>query len=311
MENILEEGLVSVKVKKKFLKFLRTSFLIALAIVSLVFVYFVTHITTNNISVSSFTLSTNGESTIRIVQLTDLHNSQFGKKNSDLTKLVKEQHPDIIVMTGDMLNCDEEDTIVVTELIQSLALIAPVYYGYGNHEYTWMEKRAKYLRQILTDAGAIVVDNNYIDVDLNGNQLRIGGYMAYYRIPGMYKHTAEEEQAEYAFFDAFEDTDRFKILLNHIPTQWVDWGYTQHPVDLVFSGHYHGGQWVLPGIGGVYVPYIGFNPPFTKGIFEGEYATCVLSSGLGNEYDYLPRINNPPEIVVVDLVPNKRGANNE
>jgi predicted MPP superfamily phosphohydrolase len=73
----------------------------------------------------------------------------------------------------------------------------------------------------------------------------------------------------------------------------------------VFSGHYHGGQWNLQFIGGVYAPYIGFNPPFVKGVYKGEYATIILSSGLGNEHRYIPRINNPPEIVVVDIKPEK------
>ena len=110
-------------------------------------------------------------------------------------------------------------------------------------------------------------------------------------------------QAERAFADEFENTNRVKILLCHIPTPWLDWGYIdQFPVDLVLSGHYHGGQVRLPLIGGLYAPYVGFFPEYTRGIFQGEKATCVLSVGAGTE-NGLPRINNMPEMVVVEMKP--------
>lgn len=273
--------------------------------------YLMINITDKNIEITSYNISANIESSVRILQLSDLHNSEFGTNNSELIELVKKQSPDIILMTGDMINRGEDDISVATNLISSLKEIAPVYYGHGNHEYQWMERTGKDLRQEITDAGAVLLDNNYVDIEIKGNKLRIGGYMGYYRIPWMFERTEEEKKEEYTFFDDFENTDRYKILINHIPTQWVDWDYTQHPVDLVFSGHYHGGQWVLPGIGAVYAPYIGFNPLNVKGVFHGKYATCILSTGLGSEHWYLPRINNPPEVVVVDLVPNKDGEKDE
>ncbi len=292
-------------------KVMRVLFLIMITIIIVSGIYFISHITNSDIKKTSYFLQTSFKLPVRILQLSDLHNSEFGTDNSELVELVKKQSPDIILMTGDMINRDDDDISVALNLISSLKDIAPVYYGHGNHEYMWMERTGTDLKQSITDAGAVLLDKEYVDVDVKGNQLRIGGYMGYYRIPWMFKRTDEETQEEYAFFDNFENTDRYKILINHIPTQWVDWDYTQYPVDLVFSGHYHGGQWVLPGIGGVYAPYIGFNPPFVKGVYHGKYATCVLSSGLGNEYAYLPRVNNPPEVVVVDLVPKNESESNE
>lgn len=128
--------------------------------------------------------------------------------------------------------------------------------------------------------------------------------MGYYRQPGMLTQDEEQKKIELDFANDFENTDRLKILINHIPTQWVDWDYiNEYPVDIVFSGHYHGGAIRIPIIDqGLYAPYVGWFPPYTKGMFTGSQATCVLSTGLGSEHN-IPRLNNPPDIVIVDVVP--------
>ena len=241
---------------------------------------------------------------IRIVHLSDLHNAQFGDRNRILVEAVKRQRPDLIVMSGDMLNRDEENCEIVTNLIADLSDIAPVYYGYGNHEKTWERRFKRDLRPILEAAGALVVDKDYVDLELVGTEVRIGGYMGFYPVPKMTTLDPAQQEAEEAFIQDFENTERLKLLINHIPTGMIDWRYADdNPVDLVFSGHYHGGVMRIPFLNqGLYAPYVGWLPPFTKGVFTGERATCVLSAGLGNEY-HIPRLNNPPEIVVVDLVP--------
>jgi predicted MPP superfamily phosphohydrolase len=120
--------------------------------------------------------------------------------------------------------------------------------------------------------------------------------------------TSDKTQQELvlAFAKDYEGTDRLKLLINHIPTSWVDWGYVnKYSVDIVFSGHFHGGVMRIPILDqGLYAPYVGWFPKFSKGVCTGFRASCVLSAGLGNEY-HIPRINNPPEIVVVDLVPGE------
>lgn len=240
---------------------------------------------------------------ICIVQLTDLHSWEFGEENRELVELVAAQEPDLILMAGDMMDRSDENADVACALIEKLAPVAPVYFGYGNHEYAWMNARGESLTPVLTEAGAVVLDVEYLDVTVNGQELRIGGYHGYYRQPHMFPVTDEQKAAQLAFFDDFEDTNRYKILLSHIPTAWLDWGYLdKYPVDLVLTGHYHGGQIVLPWLGGVYAPYIGLFPPYTEGLFEGEEAICILSAGLGSSLG-IPRINNLPEIVVVELQP--------
>lgn len=254
------------------------------------------------LTVTEYTLETDLSESIRIVQLTDLHGWEFGEDNADLIALVAEQEPDLILMTGDMLDRSDENADVVCNLIAALTEIAPVYYGYGNHENAWMERNGESLTPILTEAGATVLDTEYLDITVNGQALRVGGYHGYWKQPGMYPVTEEQRLAELAFAEDFEDTDRYQILLCHIPTAWLDWGYRDTcAVDLVLSGHYHGGQIILPWIGGVYAPYVGLFPEYTEGLFAGETATCILSTGLGSSPG-IPRINNPPQIVVVELM---------
>lgn len=256
------------------------------------------------LTTESVSVQTDVATPIRIVHLTDLHNAQFGKHNQKLVESVISQAPDLIFMSGDMLNSDDENTDIITSLISDLVSTAPVYYGYGNSEKTWEWRFGRSLRPILETAGAVVVDVEYVDLELHGSSLRIGGYMGYYPVPSMTTASKTQEALELDFIKDFEDTDRVKLLINHIPTGWIDWHYANsHQVDLVFSGHYHGGIIRIPFLNqGLYAPYVGWFPPFSKGAYAGTHATCVLSAGLGTNPS-IPRINNPPEIVVVDLIP--------
>ncbi len=287
------------KSKKKTLR-IAAAFLVMCLILATLYYYFAFQ----DLTVSNYEIETDLTAPIRIVHLSDLHNREFGAENAELIALVAEQKPDLIFMSGDMLNRDDPNTEIVSALIRALVPVAPVYFGYGNHEFTWEQNFGKDLREIFTDAGAIVVNNDYVDVDVHGQSLRIGGYMGYYRQPHMFPISEKQGKMERSFADHFEDTARLKLLINHIPTAWIDWEYNdKFPVDIVFSGHYHGGTIRIPVLDrGVYAPYVGWFPPFSKGILSGEKSTCVLTSGLGNEH-HIPRINNPPEIVVVDLVP--------
>lgn len=267
--------------------------------------FIVIYLTSNKcLKIQSYDIDERVTQPICIVQLTDLHNQEFGNENEHLIGKVREQTPDIIVMTGDMLNQDEGAEIICS-LIEKLVPIAPVYFSMGNHEIDWELGSLEELSQQLTDAGAVVLNCEYVDVEVNGQMLRIGGYYGYYSVPHMRTKDAHEQLIENTFAEDFEDTENLKILLCHIPTAWVDWNYIdKYPVDLVFSGHYHGGQIKLPFVGGLYAPYVGWFPENTEGIFQGTQATCILSTGLGSEHT-VPRFNNPLEIVVVDLIPSE------
>lgn len=287
---------------RKIIRFVLILSFVFLFVIVVTVGYF--YISSKSLTINEYTVEESVTFSIRILQLSDLHNAEFGDNNEELIDLVKKQSPDLIVMSGDMINRDEENLDIITDLISSLSDAVPIYYGYGNHEVDWIENFDTDLEDKLTQAGAVVLNNSYRDVSVNDSELRIGGYMGYYRQPGMFTQDDVQKKSELDFANDFENTDRLKILINHIPTQWVDWDYINiYPVDIVFSGHYHGGAIRIPIIDqGLYAPYVGWFPPYTKGLFSGTQAKCVLSTGLGSEHN-IPRLNNPPEIVVVDVVP--------
>lgn len=230
---------------------------------------------------------------ITIVQLSDLHNSQFGKDNCRLLEKIEQESPDVIFMTGDMLNSYEERTNIVTDLIRNASRIAPVYYSMGNHEIEYMDNfGSDTLKQQLEEAGAIVLDGEYMDTQIAGQQVRIGGIYGY-----VLDHEWQDG-SEQRFMEDFQDTARFKILLSHIPEGLLLWKSMEYwDVDLVFSGHVHGGQMRLPFVGGLFDPEEGFFPTYTKGMFQCGNGTMILSAGLGSSGG-IPRINNLPDLVV-------------
>ena len=237
---------------------------------------------------------------IRVVQLSDLHSYEHGKNNSRLIAKVKNENPDLILMTGDMMNDFDGNTDVAVNLIEKLKDTAPVYFSYGNHETSFEEKYNFDISKIMTDAGAVVLKDEFIDIELNGQKLRIGGFGGYC-LPPKY---GSDRPYDTAFMEKFVDTDDYKILLCHIPLCWFksssldDWD-----VDIVYSGHFHGGVVKLPFIGGVFASEIGIFPGKVDGLFysEDNESVLVISSGLG--WHTFPRMNNPFQVVVTDIIP--------
>lgn len=232
----------------------------------------------------------------KIVDLTDLHNFQYGDENCRLINKVKNESPDVIFLTGDMLNADEERTDILMNLIQQLVNIAPVYASLGNHEIEYMQLSGnRNLIAQMEEAGATVLDKKYIDIEIKNQKVRLGG------IYGYVLSSDDKEDPEQTFMEEFQDTDRFKILLSHMPEGLLLWKSMEYwDVDLVFSGHVHGGQMRIPFVGGLYDPEEGFFPTYTKGMYECGNGTMVLSAGLGSSRG-IPRVNNLPELVVCEI----------
>lgn len=242
---------------------------------------------------------------LRIVQLTDLHNSEFGKGNERLLRRVSAQEPDLILLTGDMLNQYEERTDVPVNLIRELSQIAPVYASYGNHEKQHERAFGSDLREAFTAAGATFLNREWVDVEIKGQKLRIGGIYSYC-LPAYYMQEGNVDKLDVSFLQEFCDTDRTKLLLCHMPVCWIRNGSLDYwDVDLIFAGHAHGGQIRIPFVVGLYAPDQGWFPGRCEGLFfskDGSH-TLILSRGLGTSRGKMPRLNNIPEILVLQLNP--------
>ena len=241
--------------------------------------------TVTNYSISDNRLSKDTS----FILLSDLHDSSFGEGNKELISKVKEQKPDVIFTVGDMISNYIEDYSYLDSLYEGLSQIAPVYSSLGNHELSHPESDE--IKKILRKHSTLL-DNEYTEVSINGTDMRIGGLMGY--------HPSKDELNEY--IRDFANTDKFTVLLSHCP-EYYFWGVDEVKIDLMLSGHTHGGQVILPFAGGVYAPEQGWWPEYDYGVFYEENATLVITRGLGSSKQKVPRFNNPPEILCLTLTP--------
>ena len=254
------------------------------------------------LSVVTYTNFSKNLTSLRILQLTDLHNSEFGEGNARLVSAVRDQSPDLILLTGDLLNSDEQRTDIATDLIAKLCDIAPVYFSNGNHEIEYEERYGVDIDELYREAGAVVLEKEYQDITEKNQKIRLGGIYGYC-LPGKYLETGEADPEETAFLEEFQDTDLPKILMCHMPVCWmINGSLDDWDVDYVFAGHVHGGEVILPFIGGLYGPDLGWFPGKLEGLYSSENGekTLVLSRGLGTN-EIVPRFNNIPEVMVVDI----------
>lgn len=248
----------------------------------------------------------------KMVVISDLHDHEFGKDNEKLIRCVKEQDPEMIILDGDMLNEDSKSDRVPVRLVKGLAEIAPVYYALGNHELDYIgaaegKKMQKHpedsgLVKDLTDAGACVLEEGYRDVEIGGCKVRIGGMYEYaFALDG--DNSAENLTGDVRdFLEEFQNTDRYKIMLCHRPDSFVFGDASDYwKIDLVISGHDHGGQVVIPFKGGLYGGDQGWFPPYVHGLYRTGRIRLFVTSGLSSEKQKLPRWNNRLEIAVLNV----------
>lgn len=235
---------------------------------------------------------------VKIVHLSDLHKSEFGEGNARLLEMVRGESPDLIVFTGDLIDRRATDASVAESLMRDLTAIAPVCYVQGNHE----AHSALYpaLRQAMLDAGVHVLENECVELTLNGQAFTIGGTEEM----NSYIETIQEYLA--ALSDA--PAENYHLLLAHFPDRLTGnsqskYRYCDYDIDLVLSGHMHGGQIRIPFTNqGLFSPSTGFFPQYTGGLYEANGVQMVLSRGLGNSI-FPIRINDRPEVVSITLTP--------
>ena len=231
----------------------------------------------------------------RIVQISDLHNAEFGENNEKLLLMLKQADADIIAITGDMIDSRNTDIDVAISFAQKAVNIAPVYYVNGNHESRVLGEYEK-LKQGLTDAGVTILENSSADITIGDEAITLIGINDPTFRMDIVDDTMEQNIA-HQLVNVIPDNDNYKVLLAHRPEYFDVYA---GKVDLVLSGHAHGGQFRIPFIGGLIAPGQGFFPEYYEGSHIKENTEMIVSRGIGNSI--IPfRINNKPEIIVAEL----------
>ncbi len=255
----------------------------------------------NSLSVGQYTVSPQNLPQsfdgYRILQISDLHNKSFGGR---LIKKIRSFAPDIIVITGDIIDSYHTKPDVALKFAESAVEIAPVYYVTGNHE-SRLEIYPEF-RKSLENLGVTVLDCKGVTLEKDGGEIFLAGMEELTFFGGAVLNEKTVGFSERLNALADEKGERTGILLSHRP-EIFDL-YVESGFELVFTGHAHGGQIRLPFVGGVLTPNQGFFPEYDAGMFRKENTTMIISRGLGNSI-FPFRVGNRPEIVVCDLIKEK------
>ena len=235
----------------------------------------------------------------RIAHVSDLHNAEFGEGNTKLLRMISENSPDIIVITGDLVDSSRTDIHVAVAFAGESAKIAPTYYVTGNHEALISQQKYETLKTGLKAAGVIVLEDEAVRLERDGEEIALIGLAdpdftikgdLFGEVPSMVTTKLKNLVGE---------ENLYTILLSHRPELFDT--YVSSHIDLVLSGHAHGGQFRFPLIGGLVAPNQGLFPKYDAGLYTGGGTNMVVSRGLGNSIIPL-RFNNRPEIVLVELI---------
>ena len=229
----------------------------------------------------------------KIAHLSDIHDRNINKA---LRQPLEDVKPDIIVITGDLIDSREPDIEQAVALVESLQEFAPVYFVTGNHE-AWSGKY-KSLEEGLLEAGVTILANDSIELERDTEMIRLLGVEDPSFKVGSNLLNEEAAVVETTIRDLSDGADTFSILLSHRP-ELFDM-YRQNNIDLVLSGHAHGGQFRLPLIGGLIAPDQGLFPEYTAGIYEEEGTRMIVSKGLGNSIIPI-RFNNRSDMIFIEL----------
>ena len=231
----------------------------------------------------------------RIAHVSDLHNAEMGKDNEKLLAMLRDANPDMIAITGDLIDSRNTDIEVALQFVREAVKIAPCYYVTGNHEARVNEYGE--LKAEMEAAGVTVLEDSQAEISIEGESIVLIGV------------NDPSYQTDYLFGDAESVIDakleelhtengEFTVLLSHRPELFDT--YADHGMDLVLSGHAHGGQFRLPFVGGMVAPNQGLFPEYDAGIYMEDNTNMLVSRGVGNSI--LPfRINNRPEVILIEL----------
>lgn len=248
----------------------------------------------NTYTVSSDALSDafNG---YRIAHVSDLHNAELGDGNEKLLAMLRAAEPDMIAITGDMIDSRNTDVEVALNFAEKAMQIAPCYYVTGNHEARVSEYDE--LKAGLEACGVIVLENEREQIEMSGEFITILGVDdPSFNTDYLFGDSASVVSSTLAEISTEDDV--FTVLLSHRPELFDT--YVACGMDLTLSGHAHGGQFRLPFVGGLVAPNQGFFPKYDSGIYTENGTNMIVSRGIGNSL--LPfRFNNRPEVILIEL----------
>ena len=278
--------------KKKYIVMI--SFMIVLSMLVICVVCHNKDLEINKFNVKSKYIPTEFDN-FRIVQVSDLHNAEFGKNNEKLLAMLKQTDADIIVITGDLIDSRNTKVDVAVSFAEKATKIAPTYYINGNHEARVPEEYER-LKQGLDEAGVTILENDSIDITIGDEAITLIGINdSSFRMELV--DDTMMQNVSHQLMSVVPDNDNYKILLAHKPHYFDAYA---NQVDLVLSGHAHGGQFKIPFIGGLVAPGQGFFPEYYTGSYIKENTEMIVSRGIGNSI--IPfRINNKPEIIIAEL----------
>jgi predicted MPP superfamily phosphohydrolase len=288
---------------------MKRKILISILIFVILLIIIITYISNNVIVVSKYcikydNLPSNFDGYV-IVQLSDFHSREFGKDNKKLIEKIKKQSPNIIVVTGDMINAKDNNYDTFLNIAKKLVSICSVYYIIGNHEQDISEDKLNELYNSLNDIGVNILDNSKVIIERDGQTIDV--YGMWFNLKYYSDKTSEfiqNNSSDYYFsLDKMnkvlgDNSSNFSVLLTHNPMYfdtYANWG-----ADLTLSGHIHGGMIRLPFLRGVYSPERTFFPKYDSGLFTKENKSMIVSRGIGNG-NLGFRFLNCPEIVTITL----------
>lgn len=232
----------------------------------------------------------------KIAHLSDIHNTKNLRLRQQIIQKLKEEKPQMIAITGDLVDSRKTDIQASLDFIDEIKNIAPIYYVAGNHEHRLAD--LDFLLQGLQDRGVTILDTKLLPLKTPQGQdfLQIMGVFDPWFLNNQLSD--EGDRVQEAVASTGWNPEIFTIFLSHRPELLSD--YAEIGSELVLSGHAHGGQIRLPFIGALVAPGQGFFPKLTQGLHQEKNTRLVISRGIGNSI--LPyRINNQPELVIIHL----------
>ena len=275
----------------------KTLIKLSIAVIIIAFITAMVIIGNNMIEVTNYKITSENLPTefngYKIAQISDFHNK---KKYESILEKLKEAAHNIIVITGDFIDSRKTKTEISLSFAKELIKIAPCYYVMGNHESRLTDIYPDFEKS-LKEIGITVLHNEKAILEKNGAEITLIGIDD----PRLQGKTKDKEYACQVIRDElsiFNNEENYTILLSHRPEVFKE--YVTANIDLALTGHAHGGQAILPFIGGIIAPNQGFFPKYYKGIYQENNTKMIVSRGIGNSLCPI-RFNNKPELIVVEL----------